>query len=253
MAIEHLFFHQTSFDTVYVPHPERSHAATFFDVSPYPYIDGSSPITEFDEKPLVRWLMLTELSRVLIFEQLGLPADAWYRPEVVKPFYAAGEGDIDLILCPALAPHLAFALECKRVKVEAVNAGQDRINKLHGVAGGVRQANALYNGKFAFFQTWLCILTEVEASRDERNFPNRGVRSYTTPQKDDTGRTTFRQIVEFPGRENLNRDIGVVFVEIVQPQKLSIDRQATVRVCAYRRAECRDQLDSVTKRVMEII
>ncbi len=250
MAIEHLVFHQTSFDTVHVPHPERPQVATFFDVSPYPYIGGSSPITEFDEKPLVRF---TELSRVLIFEQLGLSADAWYRPEVVQPFYAAGEGDIDLILCPPLAPLQAFALECKRVKVEAVNAGQDRINKLHGVAGGVHQANALYNWKFGFFQTWLCILTEVEASQDERNFPNRGVRSHTTPQKGDTGRTTFRQIVEFPGRENLHRDIGIVFVEIVQPQKLSIDRQATVRVCAYRRAECRDQLDSVTKRLMEII
>src|SRR5258708_11919743 len=116
MAIEHLVFHQTSFDTVHVPHPERPQVATFFDVSPYPYIGGSSPITEFDEKPLVRWLMLTELSRVLIFEQLGLSADAWYRPEVVQPFYAAGEGDIDLILSPPLAPLQAFALVFKRVQ-----------------------------------------------------------------------------------------------------------------------------------------
>ena len=126
MAIEHLTFHQTSFDTVHVPHPEKPFAATFFGVSPYPFVDGSSRVTEFDEKPLVRWLMLTFLSRVLILEQLGLPSDAWYRPEVVQPFYAPGEGDIDLILCPPLSPHLAMALECKRVKVEAVNTGHDR-------------------------------------------------------------------------------------------------------------------------------
>ena len=146
-----------------------------------------------------------------------------------------------------------MALECKRVKVESVNAGQDRINKLQGVAAGVHQANALYNGRFAFFQTWLCILTEVEASQDERNFPNRGVRPHTTPQMGDTGRTTFGQIVEFPGREKLHREIGILFVEIVQPQRLSIDQQATVRVCAYRTAACRDQLDRVTKCVIELM
>lgn len=253
MAIEHLIFHQMSFDTVQMPHPERPFAATFFEVTPYPVVDGSSRVTEFDEKPLVRWLMLMYQSRALILGQLGLPGDAWYRPEVVQPFYAPGEGDIDLILCPPLSPHLAMALECKRVKVEAVNAGQDRINKLRGVGGGVHQANALYNGRYPFSQTWLCILTEVEASQDERNFPNRGVRPHTTPQEGDAGRPTFRQIVEFPGRDDLHRDIGIVFVEIVQPQGLSIDRQATVRVCAYRRAECRDQLDAVTKRVIEIM
>ena len=49
MAIEHLTFHQTSFDTVHVPHPEKPFAATFFGVSPYPYVDGSSRVTEFDE------------------------------------------------------------------------------------------------------------------------------------------------------------------------------------------------------------
>lgn len=135
-----------------------------------------------------------------------------------------------------------------------VNAGQDKINKLQDIAGGVRQANKFYNGPFAFFQTYLAIITKVEASgQDERNIPNRGVRSHTTPQRGDTRTTTFRQIVEFPGRAELHDDIGIVFIEIVQPSRLSIDKQATVRVCIYRRAERRDQRDAVTKRIMEIM
>jgi hypothetical protein len=107
---------------------------------------------------------------------------------------------------------------------------------------------------FAFFQTYLAIIAEVAAStQDETNIPNRGVRSHTTPQCGDTRNTTFRQIIEFPGRAELHNDVGIVFIEIVQPSRLSIDTQATARVCLYRHAERRDQLDSVTNRVMEIM
>jgi hypothetical protein len=251
---EVLTYRQISFDTAHVPRPDRPFRARFFEAGGYPLIDGGSRVTEFDEKPIIRWLMLSEPSHGIILDELGLPPDAFYCPEVVQPFYAPGEGDIDLILCPWLSPHRAIALECKRVKVESVNVGQDRINKLHDIAGGVRQANKLYNGPFGFFQTYLAIITEVEASgQDERNIPNRGVRSHTTPQRGDTGRTTFRQIVEFPGRAGLHKDIGIIFIEVAQPSRLSIDKQATVRVCVYRRAEPRDQLDSVTNRVMEIM
>ena len=250
---EYLTYRQISFDTARISPGQLT--ATFFDAAPYPSVDdGSARVTAFDEKPIVRWLMLCPFSRQIILDELNLLPDASYRPEVVQPFYAPGEGDIDLILCPRLSPHQAIAFECKRVKVESVNIGQDKINKLQDVAGGVRQANKLYNGHSAFFQTYLAIITEVEASgQDGINIPNRGVRSDTTPQRGDTRTTTFKQIVEFPGRAELHDDIGIVFIEIAQPSRLSIDKQASVRVCVYRRAERRDQLKGVTNRVMEIM
>ena len=167
MAIEQLTFLQTSFDTVHIARPDRPFTAAFFEVPPYPYVDGSSRVTEFGEKPLVRWLMLAPFSRQLILERLSLSPDTRYRSEVVRPFYMPGEGDLDLILCPRLSPHLAFALECKRVKVESVNAGQEKINKLQDVEGGVHQANRLYKGPFAFYQTYLCIITEVDGDSDD--------------------------------------------------------------------------------------
>jgi hypothetical protein len=61
--------------------------------------------------------------------ELRLPADAYYRLEVVSPFYAPGEGDLDLILCPSLSSREALALECKRVKVESVNADQESTSR----------------------------------------------------------------------------------------------------------------------------
>lgn len=251
---EYLIYRQVSFDTVHVS-LNQPDSATFFEVAPYPSVDdGSARVTAFDEKPIIRWLMLCPSSRQIILEELGLPPDAFHRPEVVQPFYAPGEGDIDLIICPRLSPHQAVAFECKRVKVESVNIGKDKVNKLQDVAGGVRQANKLYNGSAAFFQTYLAIITEVDASgQGEINIPNRGIRSDTTPQRGDTRTTTFKQIVEFPGRAELHDDVGIIFIEIAQPSHLSIDKQASVRVCVYRRAERRDQLTGVTNRVIKIM
>lgn len=251
---EYLIYRQVSFDTVHVSLNQPG-SATFFEVAPYPSVDdGSARVTAFDEKPIIRWLMLCPSSRQIILEELGLPPDAFHRPEVVQPFYAPGEGDIDLIICPRLSPHQAVAFECKRVKVESVNIGKDKVNKLQDVAGGVRQANKLYNGSAAFFQTYLAIITEVDATgQGEINIPNRGIRSDTTPQRGDTRTTTFKQIVEFPGRAELHDDVGIIFIEIAQPSHLSIDKQASVRVCVYRRAERRDQLTGVTNRVIKIM
>jgi hypothetical protein len=247
---EHLIYRQTSYDTRRVL-PERHRQASLFDVGPY--LDGSAGITELEEKPLVRWLMLNPSARGLMLEVLRLPPDATYRCEVVEPFYAPGERDIDLILCPRLSPQLAIALDCKRVKVKGLNAERDHVNKLRDVASGVDQANKLYKGRNAFFQTYLCIITEAEAFDADENVPNRGVRYYTKPARGDTGRTTFRQIVEFPGRDKLHSEIGIVHFEIAQPSRLSIDARANIRAHVYRRATSRDQPASVTKRVMEIM
>jgi hypothetical protein len=251
---ETLTFRQVSFDSTYIARPDRPFSAAFFESAPIPYVDGSTRIAEFDERTIIHWIMLCPPARHLLLEMLSLPPDAFYQSQVVQPFYSMGEGDLDLILCSRLSPQEAVALECKRVKVETVNAGQDRINKLPGAARGVCQANRLYNGPIAFFQTYLAIITEVVANlQHETNIPSRGVRSHTTPQSGDTKITTFRQIVEFPGRAELHNDIGILFIEIVQPSRLSIDTQATVRMCLYRRAERREQPARITNRVLEIM
>jgi hypothetical protein len=253
MMAEVVTYRQISFDTSRVPagHPVRT---TFFEAASLPQIDGSTPVSEYAEKLIVRWLLVESSVRQMIFGELGLHPGAFYRPEVVEPFYAQGAGDLDLVACPILSPHRATAFECKRVKVEVVNAGEDTINKLQDVAGGVGQANRLYNGPHGFFETYLAIITEVTAAeQNEHNVPNRGVRSHSTPRNGDTDRTTFRQIIEFPGRDKLHLDIGILFIEVVQPSRLSIDTQVTLRVCVYRRAAPRDQLDSVTNRMVEMM
>jgi len=253
---EVLTYRQRTFDTVHIA-PGQSVQARFFET--YPYMDGSTRVTEFDEKQIVRWLMLCRNSRDLILEALHLPPAAFYCPEVVSPFYAPGEGDLDLILCPPLSPDEAVVLECKRVKVESVNSDQDKMNKLQRVGSGVCQTKRLYN-LHAFSETYLAIITEVDATSQDQDVSNvlfRGVRSHSTPQEGDTKTTTFKQIVEFPGRSELYSGhydhIGIIHIEIVQPSRLSIDKRATVAVCTFRRAKQREQHRSVTQNIREIM
>ena len=103
--------------------------------------------------------------------------------------------------------------------------------------------------RFGFFQTYLGVVTAVEASEQlDTNIPNRGVRSSSTPDFGDT--KTFKRIVEFPGRDELNAAIGIIFIEIVQPSLVSIDRRATIRVCVH---HPRTQTADVTNRVETLI
>jgi len=65
--------------------------------------------------------------------------------------------------------------------------------------------------------------------------------------------TTFRRIVEFPGRDNLKPEVGIVFVEVVQPSGISIDERVTFRVCVHQPAKPRQQTTAETNRVAMLI
>jgi hypothetical protein len=242
-----LRFRQLSFDTThYPPGTTVSSHVTMFAPDPY-VICEMTPVTQLDERSLVRWLMLVSDVRSMMFEALGRSSGAFYQPEVVEPFYAPGEGEIDLVICERGAPHEALVIEAKRVKVEIVNAERDEVHKIREVAKGVHQANTLYR-RFGFFQHYLAVITAVDASdQTDSNIPCRGLRSDTADLFDD--RKTFTRIVDFPKRDDLKPEIGIIFMEVVQPSRIAIDRRATFRVCVQHPANARQQADSVTRNV----
>src|ERR1700722_15041370 len=154
--MEIVVFRQITFDTAYIP-PGGLRSTTLFEAIPRTH-EASTYLTELDEKTIVRWLLLAPPARQILLEELGLPMHSFCCPEVVEPFYAPGERDLDILLCPPLSPHAGFAIECKRVKVESINAGEDRINKLQETLGGAVQANKLYTGPYAFHKTYFAII-----------------------------------------------------------------------------------------------
>jgi hypothetical protein len=157
-----LTFHQTSIDTNHVKRIDRSWRAPFFDARHY--LDSSTRVTDLSEQQIVRWILLCEPARRLLFNQLGFPASAFYEPEVIEPFFDRGKGDLDLVLCTPHRPQETTAVELKRVKVTVLDTENDQLNKLHDTREGVGQANRLYN-KFGFFQSYLGIVSAIDASR----------------------------------------------------------------------------------------
>jgi hypothetical protein len=240
-----LTYRQTSIDTSPAVLSGGRFRAAFYDAARY--IGGCTKVTDIPEKELIRWLLLFQPARELWFGELGFPPWAFYKPEVVEPFYPKGQGDLDLILCKPNSPHEAAAVECKRVKIVVEDPEHHALNRLTDTREGVRQANRVHN-RFGFAQTYLAVLTSVEASaQEDTNVPCRGIDAAATP---DFGQTkTFRRIVEFPGRDDLNSEIGIVFVEVVQPSGLSIDQRVTLRVCVHQLAQYREQSSAATNQM----
>jgi len=196
----------------------------------------------------VKWLVNNLQARLLLWDQLRRFPDAFFATEVKDPFYGPREGDIDLLVCNPGAPHQAVALECKRLKVEVVDDGTDWINKLEEVGEGVRRAKKLYE-QFSFFQTYFAVISAIDAAnRTNLNIPCNGITSESVPNWD-TSTTTFRNIVQFPRREELPTEIGIVFIELVQPSGRRFEQQGTLRICVHYPATTRPQRTADTRKV----
>jgi len=246
-----LTFRQLSFDTLHFAAgsrvPERT---SLFEANPY-LIGGRLAVLDFDEQQILRWLISIEPVRSLILEELGRNRSAFVRPEVVEPFYAIGEGEIDLLICDQHMPAEALIMEAKRVEVEIQRPERDVVRKIRNIARGVQQANSRYE-KFGFFEHYLAIITAVDASNQhDSNIPNRGLHSDSRSLYDD-GKTLTR-IVDFPGRDDLKPDVGIVFMEVVQPSRLGVDIRGTFRICVHHRARHRDQAPDITNRVAALM
>jgi hypothetical protein len=204
------------------------------------------------EQEIVRWVLLCDPARRLLFEALGgFAPEAFYKPEVVQPFFDPGKGDLDVLVCNRNRPQEAAAIEIKRVKVTVLDMENDRLNKLEDARVGVRQANRLYD-TLGFFRSYLGILSVIDASRqDDFNIPCRGINSASKSNYGDV--TTFKRIVEFPNREDLKPEIGIVFIELVQPSGLSINTRVTFRVCVHHPASSRTQSTTATNRVVLLL
>lgn len=88
-----LTYHQISVDTGRPIVADGGVGATLFDAAPY--VSSCTRVTDLDEKQIIRWLMLFEPARSLIFGELGFPSSAFYEMEVVEPFFSVSEGDLD--------------------------------------------------------------------------------------------------------------------------------------------------------------
>lgn len=200
-------------------------------------------VTKRGESELIRWLVASPAKDALLAE-IGASADSFISCDVRQPVVENPQGkpgDIDLLICDSGRPDRAIALQCKRVKVTALNQDEDDdVSKLPDIGGGVKQAN-LQRANLCFYRNYLCVLIETDGRlRTRSNALFRG-----------TTQETFQQIYQFPQRESLHQDVGVIFVEVSQPTGKSFTSKASVGICVDRDAERLEQSASLTNRIKQ--
>jgi hypothetical protein len=200
-------------------------------------------VTGVSEPDILRDLLSSD-ARNLILEELGVSSDCPMFFEVKNPVVQFGEkpGDIDLLICSEGRADKAIGIQCKRVKVEALDQNEDKCNKISSIAGGVRQAN-LQRRNFGFHQNYVAIIIETYGRlRDKSNTVFRGPTS-----------ETFNEIYNITQDESLDEEVGILFLKITQPTGKSWRRMQQVSVCVDKPASCLDQTARLTNRVSELL
>jgi len=235
---KYLIFRYVAFDTRTIsPGP---HWTNFFTDDDRPSINN---VTTTGEEEIIRWVLRSP-AKGLFLSELRIASSPFTAYSIKKPLIDNPQkkpGDIDLLVCDPLAPNLATAFQCKRVKVVAEGPDQDKVNKLEKLGDAVDQANGTRD--LGFHRTYLIVLIGVDG---------RGRRPIPVHERV-AGRGAFRRVYDFPQRGSLHEDVGVVFIEISQPTGSSIDDTAIVAISVDHEAACLEQSAKMTERVKELM
>ena len=198
-------------------------------------------VTNESEEQILQWLMSSSGGDLLL-DKLQLSRNAFRAFSVRKPVVEnPHHSDIDLILCEPELPQYSVGIQCKRVKIESLNEKEDDVNKLPDVKKAVVQANK-QREIFGFHRNYLLIISQIFG----RKFTNENAIFRK-------GRPETRQrIYQFPQRESLHEDVGIIFVEIGQPTGKSYRTQVNICLRVDKEASRLDQSPNLTNRVKEL-
>lgn len=237
---EYLEFKSITFDTIQL----QGNVSSFPLFEDNPNLNSES-ITRRIEDQIARWLFSINPVKELILCELQIPLqNIWYDFRIAEPITNPHKkpGDIDILICEKQRPDQSIAIQCKRIKVTAIDMGKDKVSRrIADIADGVLQANG--SRDMGFYKTYLVLLVVIDGrNRDLNNILSRG----STPR-------TLNRIYDFPGRGDLYSEIGIVIIEIVQPTSKGFTQMAQVNVCVLAPAKPLSQLVSLTNRVKYLL
>jgi len=205
--------------------------------------EGAQSISKEEEKEIIQWFFGQLLLRKVLYEELGIEQTRPFKLKVTEPIISNPNkklGDIDILICDKNNPHRAIAMEGKRIKAIVEASGQEKINKIGDIKDAVLQANAMRD--MGFYNSYLVLFIEVDGrEREETNFFFRGLSDQN-----------FKRVYDFPQRDQLHDDIGVIFIEIVQPIDRTVNKAGMVRICVDKKAKPLSQPTNLTNRIIEV-
>jgi len=204
--------------------------------------EGAQSISNEEEKQIIRWFFEQPLLKQTFYEELGIERTVPFKLEVKEPIISNPNkkpGDIDILICDKNRPHEAIAVEGKRIKAIVEKSSYEKANKIGDIKHAVLQANAMRN--MGFYNSYLVLFVEVDGrERKETNFFFRGLSD-----------KNFKRVYDFPQRDKLQNDVGVIFIEIVQPIDRSVNSSGMVCICVDEKAKPMSQPTNLTNRIIE--
>lgn len=154
-------------------------------------------------------------------------------PFITDP-YNSRPGDIDVLLSDRKHPHMAVALECKKLRIRADTFNTGQIGGLKKAVQGFKQANGLFD--LGFSRSYLALLIEVDGrERTKNNLISRGA----TPE-------LYNEIFKIRHVDGLYQNVGIILVEIIQPTKRDIKSSGSVGFFELKQAKPQMQSESTT-------
>ena len=215
-------------------------------VSSYSFFQPHSSVSEESatiksEQAMVRWLFSCSILKSLIIGEIaGYDTNIVSAIEVQQPIITEPNnrpGNIDILICNKFRPEQTIAIESKRAKVVVYQNGSQKVNKLKEIEKGIKQANGLQS--MGFWKSYLLLLIVIDA-----RLKNGSNVIFKYGQHSETS-----SVYEVPMNASLNRDVGVAYIEIVQPTGKDINKMALVGICIDKRAQELQQGASLTERV----
>jgi hypothetical protein len=209
--------------------------------------DGSTvledDVTSRTEETILKWLFNPRNGRNLLLSKLGFVHDPSIAFSVRHPITDIhNESDIDVILCDREMPALAVGIQCKVVKVIADDQDDDTVCKLPKMPKLVKQINH-QRKQVGFYRNYLAVIIQILGK-------NRSKQHYAARGPNDE---SWHNIWEFPDREKVHPDVGIIFIQVVQPSVKSIDKTRRICICIAKEAIALDQRDELTNKVKELI
>lgn len=223
------------FETLYVDRQRISGQTTNFFTEES---DNSKSIRDYTEDEITDWLLDNEVRRKFFLEKLfPNPTEIKDLRRLKKPFTPdrGKPGDIDIVLYDPQRINQATAIECKRVKIEALSEDESRINGAQNIAEGVIQANKYLD--IGFSKVYLTIYMLHDG---------RKLNTPSTLHRIGKGENVDR-LFNIPWNEGLKNEVGLIFFEIYQNTDKIIDTKYGLGICHDKRAVEREQLTLTTE------
>lgn len=237
----HLVFDCVNSDTLFINAGQTIRAGESFRLFTTEEDGIEDKVTNQSEEQILQWLISSSGGSFLLdklqLSRRALQAFSVRSPVVENPNHS----DIDLILCQPELPQFSIGIQCKRVKIESLNEREDDVNKLPDIKKAVVQVNK-QRENLGFHQNYLLIISQIFGRKfTKENAIFRRARAEAR-----------HKIYEFPQRESLHEDVGIIFVEIGQPTGKSFKTQVNICLCVDKEASRLDQSPNLTNRIMQL-